>query len=98
AGCNRLIREGRAKLVTETTHILDELDLTAAVRRLEIKAALPANDEESRLLALLSHEPMHIDDLARGASLPAPTVAGTLLMLELKGTIRQVGAMSFVLA
>ena len=28
AGCNRLIREGRAKLVTTTQDILDQLDLT----------------------------------------------------------------------
>jgi DNA processing protein len=32
AGCNRLIRDGRAKLVTCTQDILDELDLTVAVR------------------------------------------------------------------
>jgi len=65
AGCNRLIREGRAKLVTSTDDILAELDLTTAVRQLEIKAVIPANDEEGRLLALLSHEPVHIDDLCR---------------------------------
>ncbi|MGH2443217.1 MAG: DNA-processing protein DprA [Chloroflexota bacterium] len=97
SGCNKLIREGRAKLVTSTDDILAELDLTAAVRQLEIKVAIPANDEEGKLLALLSHEPVHIDDLVRSTSLPAPAIAGTLLMLELKGTVRQVGAMSFVL-
>jgi len=58
AGCNRLIRDGRAKLVTSTEDILAELDLTVAVHQLEIKMALPANDEESRLLALLSREPI----------------------------------------
>lgn len=98
AGCNTLIREGRAKLVTSCDDILAELDLSAAVHQLEIKVAIPANDDESRLLALLSHEPVHIDDLSRRTALTAPTVASTLLMLELKGTVRQVGAMSFVLA
>ena len=98
SGCNRLIKEGRAKLVTSTEDILDELDLTVAVQQLEIKAVIPANDEEGRLLALLSHEPVHIDDLSRQSALPAPTVASTLMMLELKGSVRQVGVMSFVLA
>jgi len=28
----------------------------------------------------------------------APTVASTMLMLELKGTVRQIGSMSYVLA
>src|SRR5205807_9913126 len=96
--CNTLIRGGRATLGTRTADILDQLDLTAAVQQLEIKMAIPANDEEGRLLALLSHEPVHIDDLSRQSELPAPTVASTLMMLELKGSVRQVGAMSFVLA
>jgi DNA processing protein len=41
---------------------------------------------------------VHVDDLVRSSALPAPTVTSTLMMLELKGTIRQVGAMAFVLA
>jgi DNA processing protein len=98
AGCNRLIRDGRAKLVTTTEDIVTELDLTVAVQQLEIKMALPANDEESRLLALLSHEPVHIDDLSRQSALPMPTVASTMMMLELKGTVRQIGSMSYTLA
>jgi len=97
-GCNRLIRDGRAKLVTGTEDILAELDLTVAVQQLEIKVAIPANDEESRLLALLSHEPVHVDDLVRQSSLTAPVVASTLVMLELKGSVRQIGSMSYVLA
>lgn len=98
AGCNRLIREGRAKLVTATEDILDELDLTVAVQQLEIKVAIPANDEEARLLALLSHEPVHVDDLSRQSEMAAYLVASTLMMLELKGNVRQVGTMAYVLA
>ncbi|GAC1642576.1 MAG: DNA-processing protein DprA [Chloroflexota bacterium] len=98
AGCNKLIRDGRAKLVTSTEDILEELDLTVAVQQLEIKAVIPANDDEGRLLALLSHEPVHIDDLCRQSSMAAPTVTGTMLMLELKGVVRQVGTMNYVLA
>ena len=98
SGCNRLIKEGRAKLVTSTQDILDELDLTVAVQQLEIKAVIPANDEEGRLLALLSHDPVHIDDLVRGSTLPSPAVASTMMMLELKGVVRQVRTMNYVLA
>jgi DNA processing protein len=98
SGCNRLIKESRAKLVTSTEDILDDLDLTAAVQQLEIKAAIPANDEEGCLLALLSHEPVHIDELSRQSAMPMPAVASTLMMLELKGSVRQIGSMSFVLA
>ena len=59
---------------------------------------LPANDEEGRLLELLSHEPVHIDELSRQTAMPAPMVASTMLMLELKGSVRQVGSMAYVLA
>ena len=78
--------------------ILEELDPTVAVQQLEIKATVPANEEERRLLALLSHEPVHVDDLVRQTAMAAPTVASTLMMLELKGTVRQIGGMSYVLA
>ena len=98
AGCNKLIRDGRAKLVTTTQDILDELDLTVAVQQLEIKTAIPANDDEGRLLSLLSHDPLHIDDLVRQSAMAPPVVSSTLMMLELKGSIRQVGTMQFVLA
>jgi DNA processing protein len=98
SGCNRLIREGRAKLVTSSEDILAELDLTTAVRQLEIKTVIPANDEEGKLLALLSHEPVHVDDLVRRSAMAAPAVTSTLMMLELKGSIRQIGSMSYVLA
>ena len=69
-----------------------------AVQQLEIKAVLPANDEEGALLSLLSHEPVHIDELSRQSQMPAPTVASTLMILELKGAVRQVGSMSYTLA
>lgn len=98
AGCNKLIREGRAKLVTSTDDIVAELDLTVAVQQLEIKVAIPANDDEGKLLALLSHEPVHIDELSRRTELSMPVVSSTLTMLELKGSVRQVGVMQFVLA
>jgi DNA processing protein len=98
AGCNKLIRDGRAKLITSTEDILNELDLTVAVQQLEIKVAIPANDDEGKLLALLSHEPVHIDELSRRTALPMSVVSSTLTMLELKGSVRQVGVMQFVLA
>jgi len=81
-----------------TEDILDELDLTVAVQQLEIKAVIPANEEEGQLLALLSHEPVHVDDLVRQTAMATSTVSSTLMMLELKGYVRQVGSMAYVLA
>jgi hypothetical protein len=55
--------------VTSIAHLLDELDLTAVVQHLEIKMATSANDEEGRLLALVSHDPVQIGDLSRQSAL-----------------------------
>jgi DNA processing protein len=48
------------------------------------------------LLAVLGTEPIHIDEIARAASLPMSVVSAGLTMMELKGLARQTGAMNYV--
>ena len=96
-GTNHLIQEG-AKLIRDYTDILEELNLTAVVRQIEMKEVIPASDTESLLLKQLSAEPTHIDEVCRSSGLPIPTVSSTLAMMELKGLVKQVGAMNYVLA
>jgi DNA processing protein len=67
-------------------------------QHIEMQAELPENAEERTLLALLSHEPLHVDELIRESELPTMTVTATLTMMELKGMIKQVGGMQFVVA
>jgi len=96
-GTNHLIQEG-AKLVQNHTDILEELNLTAVAHQMEIEAFMPASDTESRLLEHLSAEPAHIDEICGTSGLPISTVSSTLAMMELKGLVKQVGAMNYVLA
>jgi DNA processing protein len=96
-GTNKLIQEG-AKLVRGYTDILEELNLTAVARQLEMKELIPASDEESRLLKQMGAEPVHIDEICRRSGLPVATVSSTLAMMELKGLVRQVGAMNYSLS
>ena len=96
-GTHRWILEG-AKLVTCAEDILEEMNLTTLGQQLELKAAVTATPAEQLLLQHLSHEPTHIDDVGRRSGLPMPEVSSGLAMLELKGAVRQVGVMSFVLA
>ena len=67
-------------------------------QQVEMQAVLPDNAEERTLLALLSHDPRHVDELIRESGLPTMSVTATLTMMELKGMIRQMGSMQFVLA
>jgi DNA processing protein len=96
-GTNHLIQEG-AKLVRGYMDILEELNLTNAARQMEMREVLPESETESVLLKQLSAEPSHIDEVCRRSGLPAATVSGTLAMMELKGLVRQVGTMNYVLA
>jgi len=96
-GTNHLIQEG-AKLVRDCTDILEELNLTTVARQIEMKELLPESDTEAILIKQLGSEPVHIDEVCRSSGLPVSTVSGTLAMMELKGMVKQVGAMHYSLA
>ncbi len=97
SGPNYLIQNG-AKLVTQVNDILEELNLTMVVQHVEARAIMPENELEAVLLKQLSTEPMHIDDLGQTTGLAAAELASALTMMELKGMVRQVGGMNYVIA
>ncbi|MDQ6661850.1 MAG: DNA-protecting protein DprA, partial [Chloroflexota bacterium] len=96
-GVNKLIQDG-ARPVMSINDILEALNLFMVPQHIEMQAALPENEHERTLLALLSSEPCHVDELIRTSELPAMVVNATLLEMELKGMIKQIGRMQFVLA
>ncbi|HHH40637.1 MAG TPA: DNA-protecting protein DprA [Chloroflexi bacterium] len=96
-GTNRLIQDG-AKMVLEARDILEELNMTMVAQHVEVQMALPENETEARLLSHLSMEPLHVDEIARDLALPIAEVSSTLALMELKGMVRQVGGMHYVLA
>jgi DNA processing protein len=97
-GPNKMIQRGEVKLVTSAMDILEELNLTMIEEHQEARAALPENETEATLLKHLSAEPLHVDELCRETQLPAATVSSTLTLMELKGLVRQVGGMQYVIA
>jgi DNA processing protein len=96
-GANRLIQQG-AKLVCQVADVLEELNLTMVSEKAQARAVIPENATEAVLLEHLSAEPMHVDVLGRAVRLPIAQVTSTLALMELKGMVRQVGGMSYVLA
>jgi len=93
---NRLIQEG-AKLVSNVNDILEELDLTTVARQVPMPLSVETDDDaESVLLAYLSDEPRHMDDIRKSADIPIASISSMLTMLELKGQVRQVGCMHYV--
>ena len=96
-GANHLIQEG-AKLVRNYVDVLEELNLAMVAQQLELKELLPTDETEAVLLKQLSHEPTHIDEVCRHSNLTTALVSSTLSTMELKGMVKQVGSMNYVLA
>ncbi|MQA00497.1 MAG: DNA-protecting protein DprA [Dehalococcoidia bacterium] len=91
-----LLKDG-ATPVMEAGDILEALNLTMIGAQLDFgRAAPPANAEEQALMAALTREPRHIDEVVRQSGLAASTVSATLVMLELKGLVREVGGTQYV--
>lgn len=97
AGTNALIQEG-AKLVLKPEDILEELNLTMVIEQTEARQVLPADETEASLLTYLSAEPTHVDELRQQVNLPIAQVTSTLALMELKGMVRQVSGMKYVVA
>jgi DNA processing protein len=96
-GTHRLIQHG-AKLVRGVDDVLEELNLSMVSQQAAARAVIPENEDESALLEHLSAEPLHVDELSRSLKLPIAQVTSTLALMELKGMVRQVGGMKYVLA
>lgn len=97
-GPNLLIQRGGAKLVTTLGDLLEELNLTMVAEQTQAREIIPDNEQEALLLKQLSSEPIHVDELGRAAGMPISEVSSTLTLMELKGKVRQVGGMNYVLA
>jgi len=101
AGVNKLIQDG-AHPVTSVGDILDRLNIHmfphSEETRAQVKAIVPDNPEEQALLKVLGLEACHIDELTRQSALEAHVVAATLTMMELKGMVKHIGGMQYVLA
>jgi len=94
-GTNRLIKLG-AKLVIDVEDILEELNLSHLLT-LEKKKIKPDNKEEEIILSILSAQPIHIDEVIKKSGLSAGIVNSTLMILELKKAVRNLGKGNYIL-
>jgi DNA processing protein len=92
-GTNQLIKNG-AKLVNSAYDILEELNLSS----LEISAPiiLETTAVEEQILQLLTHEPIHIDDLIKTVKLNTATINANLTLLEMKGRVKNLGGAKYI--
>jgi DNA processing protein len=94
-GTNKLIQQGALPLLS-ANDILQDLNLTRVGQHKAARKALPADEVEARLITAMGEEPMHVDEIRNQTGLPVEKVSATLVMMELKGMVRQVGNMHYV--
>ncbi len=94
-GTNNLIKMG-AKIVTCIEDILEELNLLHLTEQSRRKIK-PETEEEKILIEILSHHPTHIDEIIQKSGLFASVVNATLMVMELKKIVRNLGKGNYVL-
>jgi len=94
-GTNQLIKLG-AKVVTDVEDILDELNLSHLLKT-KRREIMPETKEEEIIFSVLSLQPMHIDEIIKKSGLPTSAVNSTLMILELKKSVRNLGKGNYVL-
>lgn len=105
-GCHRLIREG-ARLVETTADIMQELGPVAAELQMEIRLRLEKelteqepvdvppglldDSDYSIVWEQLGFDPKPVDEIIRQSGISAREVSSMLLMMELKGMVKNLG-------
>lgn len=95
-GPNNLIKMG-AKVVTSINDILETLNLIQITNFIQNKKMIPASPEEEKILSHLSFEPTHVDKIINASGLDAAKVGAILTVMEMKGMVKNLGGMNYVL-
>jgi len=95
-GPNSLIKQG-AKAVTCAQDIIETFEIENIPAKIESRKIIADTPEERLIISHLSHEPIHIDEIIRLTNLSTATAGGTLIMMEMKGLVRNIGGTKYIL-
>ncbi|MBI5732152.1 MAG: DNA-protecting protein DprA [Candidatus Magasanikbacteria bacterium] len=96
-GPNNLLKMG-AQAITSAQDILDALSIKKETTLLPLPKIKADNEEEALILKTLSREPKHIDSITKEAALASPAVLSSLALMEMRGKVKNLGGMMYVLA
>ena len=95
-GTNSLIKEG-AKAVTRAEDIMETLNLAEVKMFIESKKIIPESQEEKIILDILGKDSKHINEIVRSAKLDTSKINSTLTIMEMKGMVKNLGGMMYVI-
>lgn len=96
-GCNHLITQNIAAPAISGGQILRNLGLERQEKHQQAKQTLPKTGIESEIFSLLQdNQPYHIDDLSRTSKLSHQQLTSTLILMEMKGLVKNLGLQTYV--
>ena len=96
-GPNNLIKMG-AKAITEASDVLEDLNLQKLPEEQSNQKLFGDNVAETKLLEIISREPLNVNEIIKLSGLEASEATSTLTMLEMKGRVRNLGAQQYILS
>lgn len=96
-GPNNLLKMG-ARVVTDVNDILYTLNISVSTPIRKKSVINADNPEEAKIIQILSSEPLHIDEIVQNSGLTATITNATLTMMEIKGMVRNIGGMNYVIS
>lgn len=96
-GPNNLLKLG-AKPVTQSQDIISDLNIVSATLPTVVKSDIKLTEIEKKVIEHISHHPVTSDEIIQASKLDPSIVQATLVYLELKGAIRNLGAQQYMLA
>lgn len=95
-GPNHLIKMG-AKIVLSSSDILEELNLSDKIMKQSAEQILPDTKEEAQILDILDKDQaIHVDKLVEKCGLDIAKLNSSLIMMEMKGKVRNIGGNLYV--
>ena len=94
-GTNKLIQKG-AKPLLDIREVLEDIQVELIQERKSLRKEYPIDLFEEKILRFLSEEPLHVDEITNLSEMSISDVSSNLAMMELKGLIKQVGGMKYI--
>ncbi|MBN2048742.1 MAG: DNA-processing protein DprA [Anaerolineaceae bacterium] len=93
-GCNRLIQQGAQPLL-RPEELLDLLKLDRYPEQRKVREQFQVEPFERTILTMIRDEALHVDELCERCDEPVEKISSALIMMELKGLVRQESDMTY---